>query len=89
MSVVAFPSRHVDPDWLTAERMAAYYIALSVNPEIAHAAPVVRAQFVDRVIAGLRAAQGPDDALANKGRLQCLGLMRHDYDAAQREGWLW
>lgn len=80
-TVVPFP-RPVDEDWLTSERLTAYYVALSVNPAIKDASPLVRDAFVDRVIAGLRAADRLDDALDAHGRDQSIALMR--YDAEQR-----
>lgn len=88
-TVLPFRAADVDPEWLTAERLTAYCVALSVNPEIAHASPIVRAGMVQQVIAGLRAASACTDALDTRGRLQCLGLMQHDAEAATREGWRW
>lgn len=69
------------------ERVVAYYVALSVNPAIKDADPVVREQVVERVIAGLR--QGvrglaPLDALDSKAHFELLGLIAYD-DEQQRE----
>jgi len=76
---------------LTPERLTAYYVALSVQPEIAHAPAVVRATVIDRVIAGLRAASKCEDAIDARGRAQCIALIRQDAaDARSRQalgGW--
>jgi hypothetical protein len=72
----------------------AYYVALSVNPAIRDAAPVVRAELVERVIAGWRAAvRGftPLDALDAKAHGEALALMAYDddqqRDRIRRGGW--
>ena len=84
-TVLDWPMRVVEDDaWLTLERLQAYYVALSVNPEIVHAAAVVRDSYVDKVIAGLRAATKLDGATDAKGREQCIALMRQD-EQARRE----
>jgi hypothetical protein len=69
---------------ITLERLRAYYVALSLNPEVAHAAPVVRALAIDRIIAGLRAAERFEDETDARGRDQCIALIRHD-EAARAE----
>lgn len=76
------------------ERVMAYFIALSVNPAIKDAAPEVRAQLVERVIAGWRAAVrgfAPLDALDAKAHGEALALMAYDddqqRDRARRGGW--
>lgn len=80
-----------DDDPLTLERLRAYYVALSLNPAIVHADPVVRAQTIDRIVAGLRAAERFEDETDAKGRDQCIALIRHDEAArlkrAQHGGW--
>lgn len=76
-----------DEPWLTRELMVAYYVALSVDPEIRHAPAVVRASTVDLVIAGLRASRSDADALDAKGRDQCLALMRQDHAATEGRRW--
>lgn len=85
-TVIKFTPKPTEPaeDYLTLERLTAYYVALSVNPAITDAAPLVRDALVDRVIAGLRAAERLEDATDAKGREQCIALMR--YDAEQRIG---
>jgi hypothetical protein len=76
------------------ERLMAYYIALSVEPAIKDAAPEVRAQLVERVIAGWRAAVrgfAPLDALDAKAHGEALALMAYDDDQQRdrisRGGW--
>lgn len=92
-TILPMPSRvaDADDDILTPERLTAYYVALSVNPAIVDAPPVVRAALVDRVIAGMRAADKLDDALDARGRAQCIALIRQDAaDAVTRQalgGW--
>lgn len=74
------------------ERLIAYYIALSVQPELKDAAPIVRTQVIDRVIAGWRAAlKGfePVDELDRRGHGAALALMEYDRETAAREGWRW
>ena len=76
---------------LTPERITAYYVAISVQPETVHTHAVVRAPLIDRVIAGLRAAARLDDAVDASGRAQCIALIRQDAaDARSRQalgGW--
>jgi hypothetical protein len=86
--IVAFPAPDIDPAWLTRERMVAYYVALSVQPEIAHAPPMVRSQLILKVIAGMRQAERDADELDVAARRQCLALMQHDAETAQRDGWV-
>lgn len=94
MSATVLPMRprvDVDDAILTEERITAYYIALSVQPEIAHAPAVVRATVIDQVLAGMRAAARLDDAIDARGRAQCIALIRQDAaDARTRQalgGW--
>lgn len=85
MSATILPMPAAQEDtFLTPERLTAYYVAISVNPEIVHAPAVVRAGLIDRVIAGLRASQRLDDAIDARGRDQCIALMRQD-EAMARE----
>lgn len=75
-----------------SERLQAYYIALSVQPEIRHASSIARAQIVDRIIAGMRAAArgfNPQDELDREGFAQAISLIVHDRTVAQNDGWLW
>ena len=82
--VIPFSPRHFGPheSWLTEETLTAYYVALSVRPELAQAPAVVRAEAVERVIAGMRAASTINDLTDAKGRAQCIALMRQDAEAA-------
>lgn len=82
-TIVMFPKAEAprfEPE--TVERIRAYYALLSFAPELAHAASVVRASEVDRVVAGLREADralGPaGDAVTRKGLDQLRALMRVD-----------
>ncbi|MEG7727176.1 hypothetical protein U2063_15425, partial [Listeria monocytogenes] len=70
MFLRSVPPLGPDDPWLTSERMTAYYVAISVDPEIVHAPPLVRQMAVDKVIAGLRAARDLNDAIDAKGREQ-------------------
>jgi hypothetical protein len=81
--VIPFTPKQDDPaeNCLTLERLRAYYVAISVNPAIVDASPLVRDALVDRVIAGLRAAERLEDATDAKGREQCIALMRYDAEA--------
>lgn len=95
MSATVLPMRPRESDdgddILTQERITAYYVAVSIQPAIVLAPPVVRATLIDRVIAGLRAAEKLDDATDARGRDQCIALIRQDADdAAKRQalgGW--
>lgn len=91
-TVIPFtPKDEPAEDYLTLERLRAYYVALSVNPAIKDASPLVRDGLVDKVIAGLRAAEQLEDATDAKGREQCIALMRYDAEDRLRRmaegGW--
>jgi hypothetical protein len=85
------------PPVLDEERLAAYYIALSVQPEIAGASALVRTGVVNKVIAGMHLAnigrfrsqcpaEFPQEA---KQRETVSALMAQDDAIAREKGWLW
>lgn len=80
------------------EQLIAYYALLALQPEMAHASPIVRTQAIDRVVGGLRqAARGfnplsdGDPALNRRAHGQALGLLEMDRQARAeriaRGGW--
>jgi hypothetical protein len=79
MSADIFPM----PPVIDEERLAAYYIALSVQPEIVDASALVRTGVVNRVVAGMR--------LHHRGNVRATvaAIMAQDNAIAREKGWLW
>lgn len=87
MSATVLPMRPKqalpDETWLTREAIQAYYVALSVQPELVHAPAVVRDTVVKAVLAGMHAFNRQEDERDAKALDQCIALMRQDHAAQQ------
>ena len=76
-----------DHEWITAERLMAYHLLLTIRPETKDAPLAWRAMEITRIVGALRDMHTPEQNTKEKGN--ALMLLASDAAQMKVEGYKW
>lgn len=88
MSVVQFRKAETsDPEWITAERLMAYHLLLTIQPEAKHSPLAWRTLTIHQIVMAMREMREPEKNAKGKG--EALMLLAADAAQMKVEGYVW